>query len=444
MNRSGDRDVLHSVRMNRIDNHSHLEYNYYLASSSKAQPLPVPMIRRTARRLLSRLHLYIALCCGLVFVLLGLTGTALAWMHELDAALNPGLLRVAPAAGAQAGARADLTPAAIDALLARLAADAAYGKPSQLWLPEHADAPAIAWYRGAPAARPAPFALEVSRQVMVDPATLRVLGERNWGEAGLTRPLLMPTLFHLHRYLLAGEWGKTAIGVTGLLLALSALSGWLLWMPKPTLAALRQSLRIAHGGSWPRFNYSLHRSAGFFAAPVLIVLGVSGCYFNLPTWVTPVVASVAPMARADKVVNRGAPGGRAIGAGAAVAAARLRMPHARVSRVALPAGAAAPFEVRMRQPGEVRKGDGATRIFIDARDGAVLRVRDPLRAAPGDALLNWFYPLHTGQAFGTAGRAFISVFGTAPALFFITGVALWWRRRRPAPARSTLSPVINT
>lgn len=228
--------------------------------------------------------------------------------------------------------------------------------------------------------------------------------------------------------------------------AFTALSGLLLWMPKPTLAALRQSLRISHGGSWPRFNYSFHRSAGFFAAPVLVVLGVTGCYFNLPKWITPVVASVATVAAADKVVNRSAPTVPSIGAGAAVAAARLRFPNARVSRVALPAGAAAPFEVRVRQPGEVRQGDGATRLSIDARDGAVLRVRDPLHAARGDTLLNWFYPLHTGQAFGSAGRVFISVFGTAPLLFFITGVALWWRRRRKRAAapRPTPTPVIHT
>ena len=381
-----------------------------------------------------------------MFVLLGLTGTALAWMHELDTALNPGLLRVPPAAGLQSGDRAAMTPAAIDALLARLVAEPGYGKPNQLWLPEYADAPVIAWYRRAPPGRPAPFALEVSRQVMVDPATLRVIGERNWGEIGVTRPLLMPTLFHLHRYLLAGEWGKSAIGVIGLLLAVTALSGLALWIPKPTLKALRQSLRISHGGSWPRFNYSFHRSAGFFAAPVLVVLGVTGCYFNLPKWITPVVANIAPVAVADKVVNRSAPGGATIGAGAAVAAVQLRFPAARVSRVALPASASAPFEVRVRQPGEVRQGDGATRIFVDARDGEVLRVRDPLRAARGDMLLNWFYPLHTGQAFGTAGRSFISIFGTAPLLFFITGVALWWRRRRSRAVvhRPALSPLINT
>ena len=52
-----------------------------------------------------------------------------------------------------------------------------------------------------------------------------MLGERNWGEAGLTRPLLVPTLFHLHRYLLAGEAGKVVIAVQGVALALMTLTG---------------------------------------------------------------------------------------------------------------------------------------------------------------------------------------------------------------------------
>jgi uncharacterized iron-regulated membrane protein len=399
------------------------------------------MIQHTTRRLLSKIHLYLGLSFGIVFVLLGLTGSALAWRHELDAALNPELLHVQPAPGLRADDSAPVTPAAIDALVARLAADPLYGKPSQLTLPEHADAPVIATYRRQGGAAPAPFELEVSRQVMVDPTTLRVLGERNWGEIGFSRPLLMPTLFHLHHYLLGGDWGKTVAGVAGLVMAIAALTGLALWLPKATMKALRQALTISYRGSLPRFNHSFHRAAGFFAAPVLLVMGVTGLYFNLPKWVTPVVSSVAQMAPADKLANRAAPAGKRLEAGQAVAIVQQLMPQARVSRVALPAKLSAPFELRVRQPGEVRKGDGATRIFIDAYSGEVLRVRDPLRAAGGDTFLNWFFPLHTGEAFGTAGRVFISAFGIVPALFFATGFALWWRRRSSHAAINSASNI---
>ena len=399
------------------------------------------MIQHNARRLLSRLHLYIGLSFGIVFVLLGLTGSALAWIHELDTFLNPGLLRVQPGPGLNAGDPASVPPAAVDALMARLAADPRYGRPGQLTLPEHADEPVIATYRRKSAPAPTPFALEVSRQVMVDPYTRQVVGERNWGEVGLSRPLLMPTLFHVHRYLLAGEWGKTVTGVTGLVMAIAALTGIALWLPKATLKALRQSLRISYRGSMPRFNYSFHRAAGFFAAPLLVVIGITGLYFNLPKWVTPVVSSVAQVSTADKVTNRAKPAGPAIDPGQAVAIAQQRFPTARISRLALPSKPSAPFELRVRQPGEVRQGDGATRIFIDAYSGEVLRVRDPLLASGGDTFLNWFFPIHTGEAFGTAGRVFISVFGIVPLLFFATGFALWWRRRRSHAAMNQPSRI---
>jgi uncharacterized iron-regulated membrane protein len=101
-----------------------------------------------------------------------------------------------------------------------------------------------------------------------------------------------------------------------------------------------------------------------------------------------------------------------------------------VSRIVLPARSGLPYEVRLRQPGEVRQGDGNTRVTVDGSTGRILRVRDPLRARAGDAFLDWQFPLHTGEAFGTAGRIIITVVGIAPAAFLVTGLAVWWQRRK--------------
>jgi uncharacterized iron-regulated membrane protein len=64
-----------------------------------------------------------------------------------------------------------------------------------------------------------------------------------------------------------------------------------------------------------------------------------------------------------------------------------------------------------------------------------LRVRDPLRAPAGDRFLDWQFPLHTGEAFGSAGRLLITVAGLAPAAFMLTGLAVWWRRKVSRGAR---------
>lgn len=386
------------------------------------------MVRGSIRRWLRKLHLYVGLGFGAIFALSGLTGSALAWMHEIDGLLNPELFRATPAS---------ITPVRVEAVIDRLASDPRYGRPSQLILPQHDDEVVVAWYRQSAAAA-APWATEISRQVMVDAASLTVTGERNWGEPGLSRRLLMPTLFHVHRYLLAGEIGKTVIGVSGLALMLTALLGLVLWWPAPTRRSLRQALRISFDGSWKRLAFTAHRTAGFFALPVLALLGFSGLYFNLPNWVVPAVAAVAPVSAAAKPVNQ-APSGLPIEPAKAMAAAQALYPQGRISRIALPARASAPYEIRLRQPGEVRKGDGATRISVDAYSGAVLRVLDPLRSAPGDTFLGWLFPLHTGEALGIAGRLFICCFGLMPLLFLATGVLMWLRqgRDRARPSFST-------
>ena len=380
------------------------------------------MVSGSLRALFRRVHLAVALVFGGLFALSGLTGCALAWMHELDGMLNPALF--------QATTHAPLQPADVGRIVDRLVADPAYGRPTQLALPEGAGEVAVAWYRLPPPGGRGPFTTNRSRQVMIDPATLDVTGERVWGEPGLSRPLLMPTLFHLHRYLFAGDLGKTVIAVSGLALLAMTVLGVVLWWPRATVAAWRKAFTVAHRGSWPRFNYSFHRAAGAVVAPVLAVLGFSGCLFNEPQWITPIVASVAAVSPKDKPKPDAAAGLRPIGAAEAAQAAADVFPAARVSRVVLPARAGLPYEVRLRQPGEVRQGDGNTRVTVDGSTGRILRVRDPLRARAGDAFLDWQFPLHTGEAFGTAGRIVITLVGLAPAAFLVTGLAMWWQRRK--------------
>ena len=391
---------------------------------------------------LRTVHLWAGLVFGTILVLQGLTGSALSWIHELDAMLNPGLLQVAPPPGLRAGAALRIAPAEVQAVHDALARDARYGKPNMLELPERAGDVYVAWYR--PGKAQSLWQQPVTRQVMVDPATRTVLGERNWGEAGLSRPLLMPTLFHFHRYLLAGEGGKVVIAVQGVALALMAITGIVLWWPRMTLQAIANALKVRFGGNWPRFSFQLHRSAGFFLAPVLLFLGLSGVHFNMPTWTTPLVETVATVTPNAKPENRAPASLPTISVAQAVAAAQAHFPAARVGRVSLPAGAQAPYEVRVRQPGELRQGPGATRISIDARDGAVLRVADPLGGRAGDRFLGALFPLHSGEAFGNAGKAFISIAGLAPLVFFVTGIVMWVKFRRKPKKGAKKNPKSRT
>ena len=399
------------------------------------------MLTGLLRARLRDIHLYVSLVFGAIFVMAGLTGVVIAWTHELDGALNPGLLH---SRGADGQPDAAPTPAQAQAAFDRLASAPGYGKPTMLMLPFEGDDVYVAWYR-KPNKDKGSFDNEISRQVMLDRYTLDILGERNYGEIGLSRELLMPTLFQLHRYMLAGEFGKTVIGISGLLLLLTSLLGFAMWWPKHTLASLRKSLSVRGGVTSRQFNYSFHRSAGFFMTPVLAVLGFTGMAMNLPDWVRPVVGAVSTLEHNGKVANGPAEGRKPISVAAALEIAQQRVPQGRLSRVTL-GSAKAPYEIRMRQAGEVREGDGNTRVSVDAFSGAVLRVRDPLTAASGDTFLNWQVPLHTGEAFGMAGRVLVSFSGLAPLAFMITGLVLWLGRRamhRKARAGATKTSIIE-
>lgn len=375
-------------------------------------------------------HLWTGLIFGAVLVVLGLTGSALSWIHELDTLLNPGLLRVAAPPSLRDGQPFPPAPLLTQAVADKLTGDARYGKPDMLELPERAGEVYVAWYRPAAGAVSAPWVQGITRQVMIDPASLRVTGERNWGQAGLSRPLLMPTLFHVHRYLLAGDVGKVVVALTGVMLVLTIITGLVVWWPRMTRSALLNALKVRHGGSWPRFSFQLHRAGGFFAAPVLLVTAVSGIHFNMPQWTTPVIHTLAPVSVNGKLTNTSAAASGPALVADAVNAAQARFPMARVSRVSLPAKAGQPYEIRVRQPGELRMGPGATRISVDSGSARVLRVLDPERARAGDRIVSWLFPLHTGEAFGTAGRVFISLLGLVPLMFFVTGLVVWLKLRR--------------
>jgi uncharacterized iron-regulated membrane protein len=374
------------------------------------------------------LHLWTGLVFGTILVVLGLTGSVLSWTHELDAFLNPGFLHVAPPDGMRTGEPLHADPALIQAVGDALARDVRYGKPSMLEMPERAGDVFVASYRLARGQGDGPWVQTLTRQVMIDPANLSVTGERNWGEFGVSRALLMPTIFHIHRYMVAGDTGKVIVAVSGVALLLTGLSGLILWWPRMLRSAVWHAVTVRHGGSWPRFSFQLHRAAGFFAAPVLLVTALSGVYFNMPQWVTPFVDVVSPVTPNARLVNRSA--GPGISPAAAVTAAQAAFPDGRVSRVSFAAKAGQPFEVRVRQPDELRQGPGATRVSIDSGDASVLRIIDPERARGGDRFVSWLFPLHTGEVFGLGGRIFISLFGFLPLAFFVTGLVIWIKLRK--------------
>jgi uncharacterized iron-regulated membrane protein len=117
-----------------------------------------------------------------------------------------------------------------------------------------------------------------------------------------------------------------------------------------------------------------------------------------------------------------------------------KYPNAKLVSVQLPGNAMSPYQARLLLPGDskIRYGGGAKlAVWIDPGSGEILMEHDARRMPASSRLMfEWIFPTHTGDIAGEAGRLLMFVSGLAPSVLFVTGLYVWFckRRRRNAPA----------
>jgi uncharacterized iron-regulated membrane protein len=366
------------------------------------------------RKIWLNIHLYIGLVIGLELALVGFTGSLLVFYREIDAWLNPGLLTTQ---GSGAHQPIDRIVAA-----ARAAVPEAQGPGTELGVqvPFRANATYLAWVK-IPGETPQ---AERWQQVSLDPYSGAVLGV--WGaDEGV-----ISLLYRLHYTLLLGEWGETAVGISGLLLFISLLTGVYLWWPRRS--KIGQALTINYRTSRTRLNFDLHRVPGIYMALILLVVAFSGVSMIFPRYVQSMVQLFSPVAQEPKQLQSTPfPGAPAITPSQAIAVADTVFPDAELKSLVLtslaPEGV---YAIRKRQPGEVRKSGGTSVVWVDQYSSAVLATRDPRTMSAGDTFLRWQFPLHNGEAFSLPGRLVILLSGLSIPLLYVTGLLIWLRKRQ--------------
>jgi uncharacterized iron-regulated membrane protein len=363
----------------------------------------------SSRRWWRRVHLWLGLSAGVLFVLLGLTGSVIVYEQELDAWLNPGLLKVrtsparASIAVMEASARAAL-PASAELYAARL--------------PFREGDASIWFYKSSAGER---------RQVAIDIHSGKVLGERS------TDHHLVAWLYRFHASLLLGLPGNVFLSIVAVFLLMLLASGVWLWIPRRR-HQWAQAFRVAWGRSPERTYFDLHRVAGAYSAPVLLVLAFTGIYMALPPLMEAAVSLVSPVTPWTIPAASGGP--RKLSLEEAVLRAQREFPQARPKVLVLDRPGL--YEISLFHPEDrLWRKFGERVVFVDASTAAVLDKRAPGDGSSGDRFIDWMFPLHNGEAFGEAGRALVFASGFAPLRLAIAGVALWRRRSRHSLPRGT-------
>lgn len=368
------------------------------------------------------LHRWVGLALAAFLVCEGLTGSIIVFEDAIDAWLNPELFDVPP------GARLST-----QALVGRIEAqrpDATVRYIVDRPAPGHA-AVAFLSPRGT-----APLAED---QVFADPATGLVLGGRIYGQCCVSRRALIPFVYRIHNSLALGAFGEWVLGGVAIAWALDCINGFLLTLPPHLLGRRRiawKQWRLAWTISLARRGirrlFDLHRAVSLWLWIVLFGIAISGVSLTLPRTFHAVVTHVLPVG-GDLDEEAGAAEDARVGGdldrleSRAVDAARRAGwtggPPIGLFRY----GGATTFYFS-RNTSVRGSGLGPWRVRIDP--AGQIRVARPGAGRAGDLVLAAQLPWHNGRLLGLPGRIAIALSGLATAMLSVTGVLIWWHKRR--------------
>ncbi|MFL9926469.1 PepSY-associated TM helix domain-containing protein [Herbaspirillum lusitanum] len=384
------------------------------------------------------LHRWTGLTIALFLTIASLTGIALAFEDELECWLAPQLQLAAPADGAAA---TFLSPYELQT---RVQAALGPGVRVESLMLHPRPGRSLMWrVQAAGDAQGKPVRIGFN-QVFVNPYDGAILGTRDSEAISLRPQQLMPFLFKLHHSLaLPGIWGTLLMGVISVIWTLDCFVGiYLTWpLQRPYLNRWGKAWKIKLGSSNYRFIFDLHRAGGLWLWLMLLLFAWSSVMFNLRQQVyEPVMSAIFKFDNSW----RGAPR-----LPKPMAAPPLSWPQAhalareRMQTYAQAQGFVIDFEELLAFDGrrglyaylvhsnlDLRKDTGNTGILIDARSGELRGHWLPTGDVGGNTFSNWIGALHMGHVFGLPYRIFISLVGLMVAVLSVSGVYIWWKKRK--------------
>ncbi|WP_245509329.1 PepSY-associated TM helix domain-containing protein [Bradyrhizobium zhanjiangense] len=372
-------------------------------------PARFRMLPGRARHALLWAHRWLGLIGGIVVVLIGLTGSFIVFYREIDVALNPALYT--PAGPEQKVALSKVMRAAAAADPAPIATILAPDRTWPVWIVIHT-------HETAPGRYPSRWT------TMVDPSNGTVLGRRDYVNAFALK------IYRLHYTLLLYEWwGKELVGVAGFVLLGLAISGLVLWWPRPGL--FWRSVSVRKNVSLLRLVLDVHGATGFWALFVLLGISITGVGLVFPDLVRPIVSVLSqPTPDPSRGVEMPPPAGTPLLSADAIAQiAQAAKPGLAIAMFNPPTATRNVWRVQFRPDGADPAVRARGAIWLDPWSGAVVHDGTPGAMSMGDRYLAEQLWLHNGATLGLAGRLLVFAAGFAPLALFVSGLIMWLKRR---------------
>jgi uncharacterized iron-regulated membrane protein len=363
------------------------------------------------RLFIRRLHLWLGLSLGLLLALLCLTGAALVFYIEIDAALNP-VVKLESTSPVP-----DWDSPVWDKVLATARHE--FPDPQGKWSFEVSEAGRSIPARFYPSQEHHGHHAE-REMVWFSADGMEVLRSQPWGD------YLMSWLYELHMHLLAGETGRLVVGWGGLTTLLLLITGLITWWPR---GSWRNALSFKRKAVSLRRLRDLHKHGGLWSLPLLVLLVFTGVLLALPEVKQQVLTSTlvepdeVPAPRSTQAAGTQVPLSQAL------ATAHAALPEARLTFIDVPSHGDEPLRMRMQVPGDPHRRFPGSFVFVDAYSGKVLAVHDAGRGNASTQVSQWIRPIHDGSIAGLGTRVLAILLGLLPTALLITGLLYWQQRR---------------
>ncbi|MEM8967140.1 MAG: PepSY-associated TM helix domain-containing protein [Bacteroidota bacterium] len=375
--------------------------------------------RRTIRKAVRVVHLWLGLTAGLVLSVVGITGSLYIFEAEIAAYLERDHYRMA-------------TPGSMFSSDIEMAAyvEKQYGGPIE----------SIQWpKRGR------------------DTYIVKFFGDDHWYYFDQSTGTLtdggeefgnnvFAFILDVHRTLTLGETGHIITGIASALFALFMLTtGLYLWWPKNRLAARQRFwFRWKASTGDKRKNYDIHNISGFYFFLPLFLMGLTGTGFYFGDelqWVINQVTFSQPSKKAEVVQDRSSyKRADFLPIEAALQAMNRHYPDYKKRNIWMTNQLTGNLSFAYQKRTDIYPG-ADTRIFLQADPvtGEIVGERHPDKLPRGEAIMaKWLLQVHFGEFGGLATRLLWFFAGWVPALLTYTGVKIWLGRNLgKKKARST-------
>jgi uncharacterized iron-regulated membrane protein len=351
---------------------------------------------------LLRIHLWLGVAAGLFLVVLGVTGSIMAFEGDIDHWLHPGMWYVS-------GDR----PLSEGVLVASVEQRLAPSRVGAVEVPQQRNLAQRMTLTDGTSVAVNPYSGAILGRVRRPTRTDRILGD----------------IHQLHlRLAFNGRagWapaGKVAVSYAGLILCILAPTGAILWFrTKRASVKWKQS-------SWFRRCFDLHLAIGIWAGLFLFVSGFTGILIGFESGEKAIYAltrSERPKfaARAQSVPQ---PGAMPIGVDRAIEIARGVLPAGAVDVAFLPTNPRGAYDIILRVPEET-SGSAHTNAVIDQYTGRVLQTSNFLTGSQGYRWIRFNRSIHTGDAGGLAGHVVMAAASLLLVAMVITGFVIWLKK----------------